>query len=76
MNIKLVKIEDRWFVVVNSVTGEFREDVTAQIKHELCSQYHQEAIKLLKKNEYAKLKEIKEAAEEAFNSLANVMDLD
>jgi len=32
MNIKLIHENGRWFVVVNSVAGEFREDVTAQVQ--------------------------------------------
>jgi hypothetical protein len=32
MNIKIEKIGDRWFVIVNSVAGEVREDVSAQIE--------------------------------------------
>lgn len=74
MNIKVIKEGSQWFVVVNSVAGQFREDVTHQIDQLLNSEVYQRAIVLAEQNRTAQIAEMREAIDGCLSFLQPFID--
>jgi hypothetical protein len=73
MNIKLIHNDGRWYVVVNSLAGEFTEEVTGQIMQAILIENNQETIKRMGAEKAARLADLEEAVTDAFSSLRSVV---
>jgi hypothetical protein len=75
MNIKLVKIGDRWFVVVNSLSGEFKEDVTGIVMNIAANEGYEIAVKRLNAEKQTRLNELENAVADIVSVLSKVTDV-
>lgn len=74
MNIKLIHLDGKWFVVVNSIAGEFKHDITAQIEQALASEVNQHALKLAQGIRANEIEEMRDAIDGAISALQHFID--
>lgn len=70
MNIKIEHIEGRWIVVVNSLSGEFREDVTDKVK----SHIHSEAQRISDSSNSEELRDMCDAIDKCIDILRDIRE--
>jgi hypothetical protein len=74
MNIKLVKINDRWLVIVSSINGQFQEDVTSSIHDAMLSEVWEKAQREADAQLKIKVTEMQEAIDSCVSALQPYID--
>jgi hypothetical protein len=72
MNIKLIHENGHWYVVVSSVSGKFREDVTHLVEQEVAAEVTQITQKMIHDLAGAELKRVHDQVAEAVGILSNL----